>query len=64
MGRYRHKTVGTRVLTTEIEFHSPEGADLDTEVRICEPTTLCWISGQDIEKFTEELQALITKYAI
>jgi len=63
MGRYRHKIVGTKVLTTEIEFASPEGADMDTEVRIPE-TTLCWISGQDIEKFTEELQALITKYAI
>lgn len=62
MGRYRHKTVGTKVLTTEIEFSSPDGG-FDTEVRIPE-TTLCWISGQDIEKFTEELQALITKYAI
>lgn len=62
MARYKHKTVGTKVLTTEIEFASPDGG-FDTEVRIPE-TTLCWISGQDIEKFTEELQALITKYAI
>ena len=42
---------------------SPDGG-FDTEVRIPEPTTLCWISGEDVERFTEELQALITKYAI
>lgn len=62
MPRYKHKTVGTKVLTTKIEFASPDGG-FDTEVRIPE-TTLCWISGEDIDKFTEELQALITKYAI
>lgn len=62
MGRYKHKTVGTKVLTTEIEFSTPE--DMDTEVRIPEPTTLCWISVEDIEDFTKELQAVITKYAI
>ena len=62
MGRYKYKTVGTNVLTTEIEFASPDGG-FDTEVRMPE-TTLCWISGNDVEKFTEELQALITKYAI
>lgn len=62
MPRYKHKTVGTKALTTEIEFASPDGG-FDTEVRIPE-TTLCWISGEDIDKFTEELQALITKYAI
>lgn len=62
MPRYKHKTVGTKVLTTEIEFASPDGG-FDTEVRLPE-TTLCWISGEDIDKFTEELQALITKYAI
>lgn len=63
MPRYKHKTVGTKALTTEIEFASPDGG-FDTEVRIPEPTTLCWISGEDVERFTEELQALITKYAI
>ena len=61
MGRYKHKTVGTEVLTTEIEFCTPE--DMDTEVRIPE-TTLCWISAENIEDFTKELQAVITKYAI
>lgn len=62
MARYKYKTVGTKVLTTEIEFASPDGG-FDTEVRIPE-TTLCWISGEHIEDFTKELQALITKYAI
>ncbi len=62
MGRYKYKTVGTKVLTTEIEFCTPE--DMDTEVRICEPSTLCWISAEDIEDFTKALQAVITKYAI
>jgi len=63
MERYKHKTVGTKVLTTEIEFASPDGG-LDTEVRITEATTLCWISGQDVDKFTEALQAVIDQYAI
>jgi hypothetical protein len=62
---YIHKTVGTKVLETELEFSFDSDAELlDTEVRIPEPTTLCWISKNDIEKFTSELQALITKYAI
>jgi hypothetical protein len=63
MGRYKYKTVGTQGLATEIEFASPDGG-FDTEVRICDPTTLCWISGADVDSFTKELQALITKYAI
>lgn len=62
MPRYEYKTVGTKVLTTEIEFASPDGG-FDNEVRLPE-TTLCWISVEDIDDFTKELQALITKYAI
>lgn len=60
---YRRREVGTKVLTTEIEF-AHDSEDLDTEVRIPEASTLCWISRDDIGKFTKELQELITKFSI
>lgn len=63
MRDYRRKHVGTKVLTTEIEFATERG-EQDTEVRINEPTSLCWISKDNIDEFTKELQAVITKFAI
>jgi hypothetical protein len=57
-------TIGTKVLKTELEFIRQEGDEFDTEVRVEGLHTLCWISATDIDKFAEDLQALITKYAI
>jgi hypothetical protein len=63
MIHYRHKEIGTMVLTTEFEFATEQGQH-DTEVRITEPTTLCWISKDDIDEFARDIQAVITKHAI
>ena len=62
MTTYRHKTVGTKVLDTVIEFATESGGH-DAEVRLPE-TSLCWISKDSIDEFARELQELITKHAI
>lgn len=57
-------TISTQVLETNLEFVRQAGEELDTEVRVEGLHTLCWISATDINQFAEDLQALITKYAI
>lgn len=59
----RYTTLTTNTLETELEFVTEPGG-FDTEVRLCEPSTLCWISKDDITAFTAELQAVIDRYKI
>lgn len=59
----RYATLTTSTLETELEFVTEAGG-LDTEVRINEPSTLCWISKEDIAAFTADMQAIIDRYKI
>lgn len=41
-----------------------DGKKLDTKVEILETGTLCWVCGEDRQKFIDELNAVIAKYRI
>ncbi len=41
-----------------------DGKELDTKIAILSTGTLCWVAGEDREKFITELEQLISKYRI
>lgn len=68
MKRFKSTTIGTGNTKIGLCFtsHVYEGKALDTkvEVGLKEANTLCWISGENIDKFEEALQGIINRYAI
>lgn len=59
--KIRKYQIGDRQLTADIDMY--DGKPYDTRLLI-EGGQLCWIAGEDLPKFVEELKKLIDKYRI
>lgn len=59
-----HTLNSTDNLPIRMETESYDGKDGDTKVTLMSAGVLCWVSGEEKEKFLEELNNLIDKYRI